>query len=432
LIRMERYVDLLIVDEVHHAIRGPEFRNIFETVKFKHFLGLSASPEEGEVSHILEELNLSVIFRYGLREAIQDGILPEFEWFVHPIYMSLEELEEFERVTKQIRNLLLEISQEDLRKFLDELKLKVDLDFRLDFELYEIVKWIEKARYSKIEIPEKLKELSLLLNKRRWIIHRSIPRIEDAIKLAKYYFEHGKKVIVFAMDIESCELIAKKLGAVGDVFLVHSEIKNPYDIIEGFKKNRSGILIGAKMLDEGIDIPDAEVGINVASSKTRLQLIQRLGRILRKFENKKPIFHHYVAIPPRSCFLEGEDSYWMLDDLSWVIDTAIAMGCNIRILKEGEIYELYDIAEKRVRSSRVKTMGTLKIDEIVSQFDEDGIRKLLKMLETERGPISDERWFELLKSCFGRLNIKGAWWIVAMFERDPQKISEFLKSRFPF
>lgn len=52
------------------------------------------------------------------------------------------------------------------------------------------------------------------------------------------------------MDIESCELIAKKLDAVGDVFLVHSEIKNPYDVIEGFKRNRSGILIGAKMLDE--------------------------------------------------------------------------------------------------------------------------------------------------------------------------------------
>lgn len=72
----------------------------------------------------------------------------------------------------------------------------------------------------------------------------------------------------------------------------------------------------------------------------------------------------------------------MLDDLSCVIGTAIAMGCNVRILKEGEIYELYDIAEKRVRSSRLKPMGTLKIDEIVSQFDEYGIRKLLKMPES--------------------------------------------------
>lgn len=69
-------------------------------------------------------------------------------------------------------------------------ELGVDSDFRLDFELYEIVKWIEKARYSKIEIPEKLKELSLLL--KRWIIHRSIPRIEEAIKLAEYYFELEK------------------------------------------------------------------------------------------------------------------------------------------------------------------------------------------------------------------------------------------------
>lgn len=81
------------------------------------------------------------------------------------------------------------------------------------------------------------------------------------------------------------------------------------------------------MLDEGIDIPDAEVGINVASSRTRLQLIQRPGRILRNRPGKHPVFHHFVAIPRH--YIVSEDSYSYQNDLAWITDMALKMGIPI-------------------------------------------------------------------------------------------------------
>jgi len=60
------------------------------------------------------------------------------------------------------------------------------------------------------------------------------------------------------------------------------------------------------MLDEGIDVPDAEVGINVAGTKTKLQLVQRMGRVLRKHGDQRPHFHHFIAMPDEN-YLAGLD-----------------------------------------------------------------------------------------------------------------------------
>lgn len=85
------------------------------------------------------------------------------------------------------------------------------------------------------------------------------------------------------MDINTCDLVASELEKkYSNVYVAHSRMKDANRSILYFKKAASGILIGAKMLDEGIDIPDAEVGINVSSTESKLQLVQRLGRVLRK------------------------------------------------------------------------------------------------------------------------------------------------------
>jgi RNA polymerase primary sigma factor len=42
------------------------------------------------------------------------------------------------------------------------------------------------------------------------------------------------------------------------------------------------MLASPRMLDEGIDVPEADLGVIVSASHTKRQSIQRLGRILRK------------------------------------------------------------------------------------------------------------------------------------------------------
>jgi DNA or RNA helicases of superfamily II len=48
-------------------------------------------------------------------------------------------------------------------------------------------------------------------------------------------------------------------------------------------------------LDEGIDVPDASIGIVLGGYGTKRQFIQRLGRILRKTQGKKAILIEIIS-----------------------------------------------------------------------------------------------------------------------------------------
>jgi superfamily II DNA or RNA helicase len=51
-------------------------------------------------------------------------------------------------------------------------------------------------------------------------------------------------------------------------------------------------LIGCKSLDEGFDVPNIDMGIIVSQTNTSRQRIQRLGRTIRLYDNKKtPIIY---------------------------------------------------------------------------------------------------------------------------------------------
>jgi len=53
------------------------------------------------------------------------------------------------------------------------------------------------------------------------------------------------------------------------------------DVLEGFKSGRYNAVVTSRVLDEGVDVPDAELGIIMSGTGSGRELIQRLGRILR-------------------------------------------------------------------------------------------------------------------------------------------------------
>lgn len=59
------------------------------------------------------------------------------------------------------------------------------------------------------------------------------------------------------------------------------------DIISKFKAGIYQVIIAIKCMDEGIDIPCADIGILMASSTNPREYIQRVGRIIRQSPNKR-------------------------------------------------------------------------------------------------------------------------------------------------
>jgi superfamily II DNA or RNA helicase len=52
-------------------------------------------------------------------------------------------------------------------------------------------------------------------------------------------------------------------------------------ILNNFKKGQYKIIVTTKVLDEGTDVPDANMGIILSGTGSKREFVQRLGRVLR-------------------------------------------------------------------------------------------------------------------------------------------------------
>ena len=68
----------------------------------------------------------------------------------------------------------------------------------------------------------------------------------------------------------------------------HSKLSGPLRRrnLQMFRKGMVDVLLTCRALDEGMNVPEAEVGIIASSTSSTRQRIQRLGRVLRPAPGK--------------------------------------------------------------------------------------------------------------------------------------------------
>ncbi|MEH0985726.1 DEAD/DEAH box helicase [Micromonospora sp. CPCC 205556] len=58
--------------------------------------------------------------------------------------------------------------------------------------------------------------------------------------------------------------------------------------LAAFKHGQVKVLTAPRVLDEGVDVPQAEVGVIMAGSRSKRQMIQRMGRVIRPKVDRRP------------------------------------------------------------------------------------------------------------------------------------------------
>src|SRR5437588_8764111 len=66
-------------------------------------------------------------------------------------------------------------------------------------------------------------------------------------------------------------------------------------ILDGFREGRYRALVTSRVLNEGVDVPEAKVAIVLGGGASAREYIQRLGRVLRKVENQEAMLFEVVA-----------------------------------------------------------------------------------------------------------------------------------------
>lgn len=101
------------------------------------------------------------------------------------------------------------------------------------------------------------------------------------------------QVLVFTQDNE----MAYRLGCrfLLPVLTHHTKIKERESFLTAFREGLYPVLITSKVLNEGVDVPEANVAIIVSGSGSIREHVQRLGRILRGRPGKKAYLYELVS-----------------------------------------------------------------------------------------------------------------------------------------
>ncbi len=101
------------------------------------------------------------------------------------------------------------------------------------------------------------------------------------------------RVIVFTRDNEAAYTIAKEF--LIPAITCHTKRKERESVLESFRKGEVKALVSARVLNEGLDVPDAEVAIITGGAMGDREHLQRVGRVLRRKKNKIAKIYELVA-----------------------------------------------------------------------------------------------------------------------------------------
>ena len=101
------------------------------------------------------------------------------------------------------------------------------------------------------------------------------------------------RVLIFTNDNETVHQISR-------TFLVpaithRTRTRERKAILEAFNKGEYLALVASKVLNEGVNIPEANVAVVLSGSGTIREHVQRLGRILRRRQGKEAVLYEVVS-----------------------------------------------------------------------------------------------------------------------------------------
>lgn len=296
---------LMIADECHHY-GSEQNRLIFEFLPYvkpymgKFFsLGLTATMPFGEERDYLVSVLGKVVYSYSMKQASAYRTVCPYDVYHISLSFQKDERMEYDDLTDRMQLLF-----RKLKKRFPELGY---MNRKESFELLRKVAGESKGREADAAV------LYLKLSyKRKSLVCLASERCDCACELMKR-LGISRKVIIFGERIYQAEQLYRLLekeypGRVGRYHSQMGEQANK-NTIERFREGTLRVLIACKAIDEGIDIPDAEIGIILSGTSAQRQKIQRLGRILRNQKSKDCASLYYLHIADNveeNCFLPDE------------------------------------------------------------------------------------------------------------------------------
>ena len=260
---------LLIADETHHY--GAEQWSAALEEGFDRRLGLTATYEREDdgLETYLDPYFGPFRFRLGYREALADDVIARFKVAFLGVPFSDGEREEYDK------------QDEICRKRRRQLVASYGMDGSRFAVFMQQVGRLAKSG------GEGARDAGLYLhafNKRRQILAGTSAKLA-AIEALAPAIAAASRTIIFSQTVAAAEDAvsrAERTGARAGVVHAMLEKDQRQDVFDAFRDGAIDVIAAPRLLDEGVDVPDADLAIVLGTTRSRRQLIQRMGRVVRK------------------------------------------------------------------------------------------------------------------------------------------------------
>jgi superfamily II DNA or RNA helicase len=127
--------------------------------------------------------------------------------------------------------------------------------------------------------------------KQRELQHAPREKLEQLERLLSLH--RKDRVLVFTQDNATAYAVARRF--LVPVITHQTKVKERSEILERFADGRYGAVATSKVLNEGVDVPDANVAVVISGSGSVREHVQRLGRVLRRKDGKQAILYELVS-----------------------------------------------------------------------------------------------------------------------------------------
>jgi superfamily II DNA or RNA helicase len=270
---------VLFIGDECHRYGSDEWKAVLDP-SYRSRLGLTATLERNDdgIYDLYHYFGGTPVFEIGFRRAIDDGVVAHYD--VKLVGVSLAgderaEYDEHDEVVKESRQKLLSwgVPAEPFGAFM---KTVADMSDDPTHPLNQTSRNYLRA-----------------FSKRGEVVANARGKIAGIRRLAPS-IEASGGALLFNSRTDTCEHIADVLRDEGiKCEAIHSKLNDAEraKLLRALKAGKVKALVAPNILDEGIDVPDVDLGVVTAGSSSRRQMIQRMGRVLRlKKDGRKATF----------------------------------------------------------------------------------------------------------------------------------------------
>jgi len=258
---------LVIFDEVHH-LGGEGYQEIPRLLAAPARLGLTATFERPDGAHeTVAELVGPKVYELGVDDLAGDH-LAEYDIKRVEVSLTPEERERYEDAQGT---------------FVDYLK-RSGISMQRGSDYQELVK--------RSGGDPRAREALLAKQRARRIVREADEKVTE---LADIFDRHREdRIIVFTASTELVYRLSERflLPAITN----ETGAAERREILERFRSGEYSRVVTANVLDEGVDVPDANVAVLLAGSGSEREFTQRLGRVLRpKTDGSRALLYELVS-----------------------------------------------------------------------------------------------------------------------------------------